>query len=193
MEAEDVLNLEYSFNDDKTIFGWTIPFNIAVVNTRTLFISQMQILHSIKVRKTCIWSTNAEERLLRCFLSSIYIFLPVCVQAKCFFSLAFSDLVRKKTNQSLIHYDGWLFVLPVSLSDSTRTASLSSIISVLFCFTVTLTKTDCETGAFRDTSYTSFKVLQLMLLFSEEFVVIWPFSGKMHLMGRADVTIDHHS
>lgn len=68
MEAEDVLNLEYSFNDDKTIFGWTILFNIAVVNTRTLFISQMQLLHSIKVRKTCIWSTNAEERLLRRFL-----------------------------------------------------------------------------------------------------------------------------
>jgi len=35
--------------------------------------------------------------------------------------------------------------------------------SSFFC-TATLTKTDCETGAFRDTSYTSFKVLQLTLL-----------------------------
>lgn len=67
---------------------------------------------------------------------SASVFLSMFRQSGFFFSSQWP--CQKKTNQSLIHYNGRLFVPSVSLSDSTRTDSLSSIISVLICFTATL-------------------------------------------------------
>lgn len=127
----------------------------------TMFITQMQILHS-KDRNMCILEYKCS------IIFSVYVFLNMC-SGKVLFSLA---VALSGKNKSKSHSLRWVTLCSPCVFEWQHKDGLYFL--NYFCpllFYSTLQRQTVKLELYK-TSYTSFKVVKLMLLFSEEFVIM---------------------